>query len=368
MSNLQKEFELPECLKNTIFGSENFVSLYTIGDGSCLLHAVYNAMNLDNYRSKSREEKIKYIIEKRNELATYYDELSENEDELYKKYKYSIFRKENISEKVKQVMEKIISIEPKNIDKESEIIIKNDNMLYLGATHEYLGQEVINLIEHFEKINIIIIFIDKDLFKPFDFICMDQNNSNENENVIIKFYENHYEPLVKKTESYQGSFKSDSEIVKNIREMCEMIRTYSNTKKQISPTNKRSTNNTPSTKNTTMVKPETKRRVIFNIPSTNRPSTKNTTTVKPETKNNSTEKTKTVTPQSKSNSTKKTSIRVPSLKNLFSLISESNPRNSKSNSSLLTNSNEFRLDSKILILIVIIFVFIIFTASTFVGY
>jgi hypothetical protein len=50
----------------------NFIRIHTIGDGSCLIHAIFFSLNIDNYRNKDRNARMELVKNERAELADEY--------------------------------------------------------------------------------------------------------------------------------------------------------------------------------------------------------------------------------------------------------------------------------------------------------
>jgi hypothetical protein len=210
--------ELSENLKATIFGTENFVLLKTIPDGSCLFHAIYNALNKDSYRTKNIEKRKAYVEEKRNELSTLYRDIDlnkENHENMYINLKEVFYNTRFNTENIKN-NEEVISKE--------EII--NKNAKYIANPKKYVGQEVIKLIKYFEKINIILIDENNSLTKTITgFRCEgyeEDFNSDYDKTIFIKINSRHFEPLVQyENNTYTGSFDTNSDLVNRIIEVCK---------------------------------------------------------------------------------------------------------------------------------------------------
>jgi hypothetical protein len=213
--------QLSESLNNTIFGTENFILLDTIGDGSCLFHAIYNSLNKEDYRTKNDDMKKKYVKEKRNELAALYNSIYENKD------KNSVTKKiyNNLKQNFYDI--RINTEDGEKINKVSdEQKILKINSAYI-ASSEWAGQEMLKLIRYFEEINIILIDDNSRSFDKTGFRCEGYEESEDSFNIsyhktiFIKLKNRHFEPLViNNPDIYTGIFETKSKLVDTIRKVC----------------------------------------------------------------------------------------------------------------------------------------------------
>jgi hypothetical protein len=248
-------------LKNdfiNLFNNLNLKTIYTIGDGSCLFHAFYNATNKDNYRNKSKTEKEQYVYNIRKDLSNLYEKIYNDykdgtpvPEELKDFYDFSSLSMFDIRDFDKEIelnkIYKQINSKPnlinfieilkllytkeynfndlsnENKEKINQLIEIMDKKIELNkkAIEDkwvYANQSIINLLKFYEKTNIILIDIDVIIYKITGFKGHYIDLFEYPESVIIKLDAKHYEPLVylKEDNTLQGIFNNNDLIINNI--------------------------------------------------------------------------------------------------------------------------------------------------------
>jgi hypothetical protein len=243
--------ELPDCLKTT-FSKYNLKIVETIGDGSCLFHAFYNATNTDNYRDKNTEEKKKFVNEKRIELGNLYEtiyidykkgnKIPTDIEHLFDLGGFTLINPTPTSDDdysdhdpemnsyvaiLKTQYEKgnanLTNITDKDYkEKLSNIARINDNKIKINkqaiqTMNVYSNPLIIQLLEFFETTNIIYIEIDARRFKKTGYSSHNIDNLKYQLTVLIKLEGNHFEPFIQLQENnIQGLFDTKSQFITDI--------------------------------------------------------------------------------------------------------------------------------------------------------
>lgn len=208
------EKELPDSLKGTSFEKRKFKTMQTIGDGSCLLHAIYYAIDKDGYRNKNSDAKRALVKTQRKLLASDYRRLAERfkNGEKFDRFDSGHFD--------------ILFNENYRHDRITADRISRLNEEIITDPEQFLGLQIVNVIASQENKEIIIVDIDKG-YSITNFKCYKNEKMKYNKVVfILRFADKkHFEPLVAKdelTDNYVGEFRIDSSIVKEILDVCEV--------------------------------------------------------------------------------------------------------------------------------------------------
>lgn len=212
-----EEKALPQELKETSFFKYKFIRIGTISGGSCLLHAIYFAINKSNYKSQNTEGKTEIVKNQRIRLALEYRKLAD----LYAENK-------PLPDKFGSGMFDILLNQDNKKHRESfmtqhDIIRANEKII--EDYNEFLSLEIINLVSYLEKKEIALVDISKE-YSYSNFKCY-KSGKIIYPNIVfilIKKDNKHYEPLVIKETSgnFTGEFKTESTLSKELLTVCDV--------------------------------------------------------------------------------------------------------------------------------------------------